>query len=178
MHRRHKPYCVSPRVSAGVADGGTAGGEGGGTTIVPISSSSDDTGVENATTPAYESEEDEPPPTPLNPMGIRSWTVQSVIASVLHSGKFPTKVEEMKYIPHQDGCPFVQCLLCNEHGAVSLKLPSTLVCLVPALRAQYEGCVARWHHAEHQHLVDLFERACAHASSKAVRAALERLLAE
>ena len=64
----------------------------------------------------------------------------------------------------------------HAHGAVSLKLASSLVFNVPSLRAQYEACVARWKRAEHQQLVELFERACDHTSSEAVRSALERLL--
>ena len=169
MHRRHKPTCVPPRDSIEPTERTAT------TNDEPAVDGSD--GGAGGATVAYESEEDEAPPSPLDSKAIRAWTVQSVTAAVLYWGNIPAKVEEMKYIPHSDGgCPFVQCLIRNEHGAVSLKLASSLVFNVPSLRAQYEACVARWKRAEHQQLVELFERACDHTSSEAVRSALERLL--
>ena len=82
----------------------------------------------------------------------------------------------MKYIPIENGCPKVYCFLRNDHGAAALTLASVAVCRVPELKAQYEAAEARWKSAQHQDLVNLFERACAQMSHEAVRAALNSLL--
>ena len=78
-------------------------------------------------------------------------------------------LEEVQHAP-------LDAFLRNEHGSVALELAAVSVCFVPSLRALYEAAEARWKSAQHQSLVDLFERACAETSHENVRAALNALL--
>ena len=182
MHRRHAASCTTRSEIAAVEmnpsgeapDGRTDAGGGNGAGGTGLG----EAGIGSANGPSTDSEEDEPPPPPLNPTAIGHWTALLIRDAMLHGHPIPATMEAMVYIPQRIGCAKVQCFLRNEYGVVSLRLGGPLVCMNPALRAQYQAAEARWRGAEHQTLVNLFERACAHASSEAVRVALEQLLAK
>ena len=202
MHARHKRVCVAKTEApsaggegeasangasvepdgGGAADsavaggngGGTSGGEGGGGAGADGSGSTGEgVGSENS---EEEEQEPPPPPPPLDPTKIGWWTKRSVEDALLHWREMPAHITGINYLPTKFGLPKLECFLRNEYGVNRLMLSPTVLSMIPELNAQYEAAEARWQGAQHQDLVNLFERACAETSHDAVRAALTSLL--
>jgi hypothetical protein len=199
MHSRHKRVCVAKTeepsagggaeaaadgvsvvtgggdVGAAVAGGNgesSGGEEGVGAGADGSGGTADGAGSENS----EEEEEPPPPPPPLDPTKIGWWTKRSVEDALVHWGEMPAHITGINYLPLKFGNPKLECFLKNEHGVNRLILSATVLSLIPELKAQYEAAEARWHNAQHQDLVNLFERACAETSHEAVLAALNALL--
>ena len=121
---------------------------------------------------------EEPPPPPLDPTKIGSWTALEVSEQLSYWRELPATIEGMLWIPRENANPAVECLLKNEHGANVLTIGVPALCHGhPASRTRLKHAEQRWKDEEHQKLVTLFERACA-KSADATRSALEKVLGE